>query len=116
MINTLKKLKTVLPSLKPYVEKFLIKSNIVYKISCSRCDACYVRQSTRHLITRFKEHKKNGPVGDTHEELQRNINNGNIIYNVNIIAKTNRSANHLMTLEALNIKAIKPNLNTKDEY
>ena len=36
--------------------------------------------------------------------------------NVNIIAKTNRSANRLLTLEALNIKAIKPNLNTEDEY
>ena len=111
MINTLKKLKTVLPSLKLPVEKFL-KSKVVYKISCSRCDACYVGQTTRHLITRVKEHKRSGPVG----AHMRSCNELLTMENVNIIAKTNRSANHLMTLEALNIKAIKPNLNTKDEY
>ena len=111
VINTLKKLKTVLPPLKPPVEKFL-KSKVVYKISCSRCDVCYVRQTTRHLITCFKEHKRSGPMG----AHMRSCNEILTTENVNIIAKTNRSANHLLTLEALNIKAIKPNLNTEDEY
>ena len=86
MINTLKKLKTVLPSLKPPVEKFL-KSKVVYKISCSRCDACYVGQTTRHLITRVKEHKRSGPVG----AHMRSCNELLTMENVNIIAKTNRS-------------------------
>jgi len=38
------------------------------------------------------------------------------IDNVDILTKTHRSVTHLMTLEALHIKAIKPCLNTKDEY
>ena len=35
---------------------------------------------------------------------------------VKIIAKSVRSIYHLMTLEALCIKAIKPAINTKDEF
>ena len=99
-----------MPSVKPPVEK-LLKSKVVYKIPCSRCDACYVGQTTRHLITRFKEHKKNGPVG-AHIRSCGDITSGN----VDILDRTNRSAGHLMTLEALHIKAIKPCLNTNDEY
>ena len=60
-ITTIKKLKTCLPSLKVSVDKF-IQSKVVYKISCSRCEACYVGQTARHLITRTKEHFRNGPV------------------------------------------------------
>ena len=36
--------------------------------------------------------------------------------NVNIVASSLKSSNHLMTLEALLINDIKPSLNTKDEY
>ena len=62
VVMTLRKLKTVTPSLKPPVDK-LLKSRVVYKITCPRCDACYVGQTSRHLKTRFSEHKNNsGPV------------------------------------------------------
>ena len=44
VIFTIRKLKTVLPSLKSQVDKAL-KSGIVYKISCSRCKSCYVGQT-----------------------------------------------------------------------
>ena len=50
-----KKLKTVLPSLKPSVPTSL-KSSLVYKIQCPRCSACYVSYTRRHLISRVKEH------------------------------------------------------------
>ena len=36
--------------------------------------------------------------------------------NVNIVASSLKSSNHLMTLEALLINDIKLSLNTKDEY
>ena len=55
-IFKLKKLKTVLPSLKPPVVKML-KSHVVYQMKCSSCDASYVGQTTRHLTTRLSEHK-----------------------------------------------------------
>ena len=41
VVFVLKKLKTLLPSLKPNVEK-PYKSGVVYKIECPRCKACYV--------------------------------------------------------------------------
>ena len=36
--------------------------------------------------------------------------------NVTILATSSLSANHLMTLEALFIDHLRPQLNTKDEY
>ena len=41
VVMTLRKAKTVLPPLKPPVEKEL-QSGIIYKIECPRCQACYV--------------------------------------------------------------------------
>ena len=54
MIFTMRKLKTLTPSLKPPVERNL-KSGVVYKMQCPRCTACYAGATTRHVITRFKE-------------------------------------------------------------
>ena len=56
VILTLRKLRSCLPSLKAPVEK-LLKSDVVYKISCSRCKTCYVGKTSRHLATRFSEHR-----------------------------------------------------------
>ena len=62
VVMILRKLKTVLPSLKPAVEK-LLRSDVVYCITCPRCGTRYVGYTTRHLKTRYKEHqKKDAPV------------------------------------------------------
>ena len=62
-ILTIRKLKTVLPQLKEPVE-IALKSRIVYKLVCSRCGACYVGQTDRHLLTRLRDHlKPSQPVG-----------------------------------------------------
>ena len=53
--------KMDLPSLKPPIEK-CCKSRVVYKICCLRCSSRYVGQTSRHVITRIKEHKRSGPV------------------------------------------------------
>ena len=57
IVMTLRKLKTTLPSLKPPVEK-MMRSGVVYKITCPRCEASYVGQTSRHH-TRFREHSRN---------------------------------------------------------
>ncbi len=57
IIMTLRKLKTTMSSLKPPVEKHL-RSGVVYKIDCASCQAAYVGQTSRHLLTRIKEHRK----------------------------------------------------------
>ena len=65
VVKTLRKLKTVMPSLKtPVVKEF--KSCVVYQITCPSCLACYVGQTSRHLLTRFTEHKNNSGLLERH--------------------------------------------------
>ena len=112
VIMTLRKMKTVMPSLKPPVEKVL-RSGVVYQIKCPRCQACYVGQTGRHLTTRFKEHQsKKGPVKTHFSECNILLE----IDMVEILACSQKSEQHRLTLEALFIREIKPSLNTKDEY
>ena len=110
VIFTLKKLKTVLPSLKEPVEKPL-RSKLVYRITCSRCNVCYVGKTRRHLQVRFKEHlAKKGPVK---AHLQQCLG-GITEESVDILGATSRGEMHLLTLEALWIRELKPYLNTQD--
>ena len=112
IIFTLRKLKSSMPSLKPPVEKKL-KSGIVYRIVCPCCKACYVGYTTRHALTRLKEHQQEKkPVGKHLIQCNTTIT----IDDMTILAKTIKSITHLMTLEALFIKEYKPSLNTKDEF
>ena len=63
VVLTLRKLRSCLPTLKAPVQKML-KSDVVYNISCPHCETCYVGTTSRHLATRFAEHRTttNGPV------------------------------------------------------
>ena len=111
IIMTIRKLKTTMPALKPPVEK-MIKSGIVYKITCPHCSACYVGQSSRHLQTCFREHTKNpGPV-KTHLS---NCNTTITEEHIDILASTSRGEGYLLTLEALYIQELEPKINTKAE-
>ena len=109
---TLRKLKTVLPSLKPPVEQKL-RSRVVYKIPCPRCTACYVGQTCRHIITRFKEHMK--PSAAVRKHLNDCMSSVTF-EQVELLASSSRSVAYLETLEALWIDEIKPAINTKDEF
>ena len=111
VIFTLRKLKTVMPSLKPPVEKML-KSGLVYKITCPRCLACYVGETCRHLQTRFREHSRAGPVKLHLTECDTMISEED----VEILQTSSRGEAYLLTLEALHIRDQKPKINTKDEY
>ena len=107
---TLRKVKTCLPSTKPVIEKPL-KSCIVYHFKCPRCNASYVGQSGRHLLTRFKEHNRS-IVGRHFTRCGVEIS----LDDVTIIDHSTKLLKHLMVLEALWIEDIKPTLNTKDEF
>ena len=109
VIFTLRKLKTVLPSLKEPVEKRL-RSGLVYKITCSHCEVCYVGKTRRHLQARVKEHLKKGPVKEHLETCVGGITQDS----VDILGSTSKGEMHLLTLEALWIREIKPFLNTQD--
>ena len=63
VVSTMRKLRSVLPPLKPVVEKCL-KSRVVYKITCSQCSSYYVGQTDHHVSTRFKEYiQRSRPIG-----------------------------------------------------
>ena len=111
VIFTLRKLKTVMPSLKPIVEKPL-KSGVVYNISCPRCKACYVGQTQRHLLTRIKEHQRtSSPVGRHMTRCHCEFTSDDVT-----ILATSSLEGHLLTLEAILIRMNKPSINTKDEF
>jgi hypothetical protein len=112
IIMTLRKLKTTMPSLKPPVEKHL-RSGVVYMIVCASCQAAYVGQTCRHLLTRVKEHKKPSTAMGKH---MRKCQTEYSLETTSILASSSRGMTHLMTLEALYIAELKPTLNTKEEY
>ena len=112
VVMTLRKLKTMLPSLKPPVEKML-KSGLVYRITCPRCEACYVGETSRHLQVRITEHvQRVGPMKKHLAECRSTIQEEN----VDILQTSSRGEEYLLTLEALHIREQKPKINTKDEY
>ena len=112
IIMTLWKLKTTMPSLKPAVEKHL-RSGVVYKIECASCQAAYVGQTSRHLLTRLKEHQKPSSAVSKHMKWCRAKCT---LDNTSILASTSRGVVHLLTLEALYIEELKPTINTKEEF
>ena len=112
VIMTMDKTKHMLPPLKPLVAKML-QSNVVYRITCPRCESSYVGQTARHLQQRYKEHIGNkGPVKSHFEACDVTPNNDLI----SILSRTDKGESRLLTLEALFIKDIAPVLNTKDEF
>ncbi|EFN68948.1 hypothetical protein EAG_11804, partial [Camponotus floridanus] len=54
---SLNKLNNIIKAHKDVIPKASNK-NVVYKIECGNCDASYVGQTGRKLITRINEHKK----------------------------------------------------------
>ena len=112
-VLTLRKMKTVMPSLKPSVPTIL-RSRVVYKITCPGCESSYVGQTVRHLKTRLAEHRNvNTPVGAHFDDC---VGTEPTDDDVKVLCSTTRSDQFLLTLEALCIKENRPNLNTRDEY
>ena len=106
-----RKLGTCLPSLKSPFDKNL-KSHVVYKVTSNGCSSIYVGQTSQHFTTRISEHqKKDSLVG------QRFFECCGTTHNVKWeILDACRGVEKLMTIEAIYIKKLKPELNTRDEY
>ena len=113
-VITIRKIRTFVSSLKVKVPEE-IESRVVYKITCPSCEACYVGQTDRHVRTRFGEHKtkKSGPVRMHFEPcVQRKAVSSDMV----ILHRTTRNMAFLEALEALYIREIRPQLNTRDEW
>ena len=112
IIITILLLKTTMPSIKPPTEKML-KSGVVYQLSCPRCTSCYVGQTSRHMQSRFKEHLNNsGPV----KIHLTNCDTKMTEENITILSSTSKGEVTHLTLEALWIRELRPAINTRDEY
>ena len=110
IIMTLKKTKNVTSSLKANVP-CVLKSNVVYQITCPQCKLSYVGQTARHLQQRFREHIGNKGLIKNHFSVcgvEPNFDHTKILGH----AKWGK----LLTLEALFISELQPALNTKDEF
>jgi len=112
IIMTLRKLKTVLPSLKPPIEKSL-RSGVIYQINCAVCNAAYVGQTGRHLLTRFAEHQKPSAAVRRHMD---DCNFSCTMDNVDILASATRGVQQRLTIEALFIEERRPKLNTHEDF
>ena len=84
--------------------------NVVYKLSCCRCNSPYVR----HLATRIEEHKKkDSPVGIRIRQCGEEATTAQL--NWEVIDHLN-NAMKLLTLEALHTTKLRPEINTRDEF
>ena len=115
VILTLRKLKTVMPSLNVAVDKSF-KSRVVYKLLCPRCQACYVGQTDQHLVKRFKQHCQPSQPFGKHIRQCRVSPVFDDKKDVSVLHVTTRSIPFLEALEAFWIREICPSINTKDEY
>ena len=112
-VMTLRKLKTVMPSLKPTVEK-KIRSDLVYKIVCPCCQACYVGFTHQHLGSRYQDHRKPSKNVGKHLRACDTLNTVGVD-DIEILAQSMRSTAYLMTLEALWQEELRPTINKKKE-
>ena len=114
-VLTLRKLKTVLPSLKSAIEK-RVRSNLVYRITCPRCRSCYIGYTTQYSEVRFRKHRTpSQPVGKHLRECGA-LRECTMEEHWEILASSTRGEQYLMTLEALWQKEERPTINTKQEY
>ena len=113
VVLTLRKLRSCLPTLKAPVQ-MMLKSDVVYKISCPRCEACYVGKTSRHLVTRVAEHRTTtmGPVFQHMRTCQ--IQSTDL--NVKVLRTVMKGGFFLSIMEALYIREMCPSLNTRDPY
>ena len=115
-ILTLRKIKTVLASLKQRVEK-AVTSNLIYQFKCPNCNVSYVGMTTRHLCTRVNEHRNyTGEEAAIKSHTEKCMGRGPSIDDFVILKKIERDIMYLSVMEALFIREIRPELNTRDEF
>ncbi|KYN17296.1 hypothetical protein ALC57_10422 [Trachymyrmex cornetzi] len=96
------------------------KKNLVYKISCNKCDASYVRQTSKQLKTKVSEHKNDinrSKLTNSVLSEHKRCHNYNFNWNKVEILDNERNYNKRLIFEMINIKQQKNgiNLNTDTE-
>ena len=111
-VLTTRKLRSCLPSLKTQSSTAL-RSRVVYKITCPGCGSCYVGCTTHHFTLRVQQHRVKGrPIRKHFDECNEKVT----LKQAEILDSTIRNDKLLLALEALYIRELSPQLNTRDEY
>ena len=106
------KINPFVSSLKPKIPEEIV-SRVVYQNKCPSCQACYVGQTSRHILTRYKEHTRpSAPVRKHFDNCAVSLS----FDNMDVLKSSARGEAHLLTMEALYIEEMKPIINTRDEY
>ena len=114
-VLTLRKLKTLLPSLKCGVDH-RVRSHVVYKITCPRCASRYVGWTSQHTTDRFQQHMRTSqPVGKHVRECGVR-DEMNVDEHMEILEACSRSILFLQTLEAIHQELLRPEINKKEEW
>jgi len=92
-------------------------SNVVYKINCRDCDASYVGQTGRRLITRIKEHRSNiNRVSSSHSVItEHHLTGHDFTWNNVQILDEEPSYIKRHISEMLHIKQQKNGINLQDD-
>ena len=95
-------------------------SHVVYKYSCSGCQACYIGKTSRHLLIRSREHlgigKKGQPIKTSPSAISEHIKQtGHCanLENFTILEKANNEYD-LLIFESLLILRDRPSLNAQN--
>ena len=90
----------------------MLNGGVVYQIDCSGWGASYVGKTNRHFATRLSEHlKRTSPLG---EHLLNCVGHTKDARS-KIVDKT-RFSDKLLSLKAIYIAQLDPQLNTREEY
>ena len=99
----------------------LMCSGVVYKYTCSSCNACYIGSTTRRLIVRISEHKgvssRTGQLTltQTFSAIREHCLEKDHVLKTENFSIIDRAYSHhdLLIKESLHINAEKPNLNNQ---
>ena len=95
------------------VTPFDLCSNLVYSFKCNGCNATYIGETARHLCTRVQEHCRlsgKSNIADHNKICKQSIG----ISNFKIISKSFKNYWERVTVEALQIKLLKPKINVQN--
>ena len=90
------------------------RSHVVYKFSCSHCQAAYVGQTTRRLKIRIREHHRSDSAISSHL-LSHDTASRCTSQDFSILAH-NSFPSRLRILEAFFIRRLRPSINRKDDF
>ena len=90
-----------------------IRNKVLYSITCSVCDALYVGQTNRHLTTRLEHCRMGTPVREHFESC--GVSSGEVRWQSRIVDSA-KSVDPLLSLEALRVGDLQPQVITKVEF